>query len=178
MTNNPKYITILNKVTDAQLETLANGGSITKGSDTLTADEGAVYLTPDVIDSVPTANSTNAVQSGGVYSALAGKVDKTNTSNQVYGTDGNGNQTTWTVSQTENVGTIVRRDTGGVIYTGTPTNNRHATTKLYVDTAISGKEDASNKVTALSSSSTNDEYPSAKCVYDLIGDVESLLGGI
>lgn len=42
--------------------------------------------------------------------------------------------------------------------------------------ASQGKEDSSNKVTSLSSSSTDTEYPSAKCVYDyiedLIGDVE------
>lgn len=46
------------------------------------------------------------------------------------------------------------------------------------DTAVqdvSGKEDKSNKVTSLSSSSTDTEYPSAKCVYDLIGDIESAL---
>lgn len=36
-------------------------------------------------------------------------------------------------------------------------------------------ETTSNKVTTLSSSSTDTQYPSAKCVYDLIGDVESLL---
>lgn len=40
---------------------------------------------------------------------------------------------------------------------------------------ISGKEDKSNKVTSLSSSSTDTEYPSAKCVYDIVGDVESIL---
>ena len=33
---------------------------------------------------------------------------------------------------------------------------------------ISGKEDNSNKVTSISSSSTNTQYPSAKCVYDAI----------
>lgn len=43
---------------------------------------------------------------------------------------------------------------------------------------ISGKEDISNKVTSISSTSTDTEYPSAKCVYDLIGDLETLLGGI
>ena len=43
---------------------------------------------------------------------------------------------------------------------------------------ISGKEDKSNKVTELSSESTNDEYPSAKCVFDLVGDIESLLAEI
>ena len=43
---------------------------------------------------------------------------------------------------------------------------------------VSGKEDKSNKVTSLSASSTDTQYPSAKCVYDLIGDVESLLASI
>jgi len=33
-------------------------------------------------------------------------------------------------------------------------------------------------VTSISSTSTDDQYPSAKCVYGLIGDIESLLGGI
>ena len=32
-----------------------------------------------------------------------------------------------------------------------------------------------NKVTSLSSSSTDTQYPSAKCVYDLIGDIETAL---
>lgn len=41
-----------------------------------------------------------------------------------------------------------------------------------------GAEAQSNKVTSLSASSTNTQYPSAKCVYDLIGDVESLLAAI
>lgn len=35
-----------------------------------------------------------------------------------------------------------------------------------------------NKVTSLSNASTDTEYPSAKCVYDIIGDVESLLSSI
>ena len=43
---------------------------------------------------------------------------------------------------------------------------------------ISGKEDKTNKVTSISSASTDTQYPSAKCVYDLIGDVETLLNAI
>ena len=39
-----------------------------------------------------------------------------------------------------------------------------------------GKEDASNKVTSLSSSSTNTQYPSAKCVYDEIDAINDLIG--
>lgn len=40
---------------------------------------------------------------------------------------------------------------------------------------LSGKESTSNKVTSISSLSTDTQYPSAKCVYDLIGDIESIL---
>ena len=36
-------------------------------------------------------------------------------------------------------------------------------------------ENSTNKVTSLSSGSTDTQYPSAKCVYDLIGDVETIL---
>lgn len=40
------------------------------------------------------------------------------------------------------------------------------------------KQDVANLVTTLSASSTNQQYPSAKCVYDLIGDVETLLSQV
>lgn len=39
-------------------------------------------------------------------------------------------------------------------------------------------EVASNKVTSLSSSSTDTQYPSAKAVYDMIGDVETALAAL
>lgn len=39
-------------------------------------------------------------------------------------------------------------------------------------------EQTSNKVTTLSSSSTNTQYPSAKCVYDIVGDIETLLAAL
>lgn len=38
---------------------------------------------------------------------------------------------------------------------------------------VSDKENASNKVTSLSAQSTDAQYPSAKCVYDLVGNIES-----
>ena len=40
---------------------------------------------------------------------------------------------------------------------------------------ISGKEDTTNKVTSISSSSTDTQYPSAKCVYDIVGDISTIL---
>lgn len=43
---------------------------------------------------------------------------------------------------------------------------------------ISGKEDSTNKVTTLSADSTDTQYPSAKCVYDLLGNVETLLSEV
>lgn len=43
---------------------------------------------------------------------------------------------------------------------------------------VSGKENTSNKVTSLSSSSTDTQYPSAKAVYDLVGDIETILASI
>ena len=45
-------------------------------------------------------------------------------------------------------------------------------------TDLTGLENSSNKVTTISSSSTDKQYPSAKCVYNIIGNVESLLGDI
>ena len=38
----------------------------------------------------------------------------------------------------------------------------------YVDNQVSGKESTSNKVTSISASSTDTQYPSAKCVYDAL----------
>lgn len=47
-----------------------------------------------------------------------------------------------------------------------------------IEASASGKEDTINKVTSLSASSTDDQYPSAKCVYDLLGDVETLINAL
>ena len=45
-------------------------------------------------------------------------------------------------------------------------------------TALSAKENTSNKVTSISASSTDTQYPSAKAVYTQIGDIESVLNEI
>ena len=52
----------------------------------------------------------------------------------------------------------------------------YGTLKNYL-THISN-EVATNKVTSLSSSSTDTQYPSAKCVYDLVGDIATTLDTI
>lgn len=48
-------------------------------------------------------------------------------------------------------------------------------TKTETNTLLNAKENISNKVTSISSSSTDSQYPSAKCVYDLVGDIQTLL---
>lgn len=77
---------------------------------------------------------------------------------------------------TTNTGTITgitmngaSKGTSGVVNLGTVITSHQD---------ISGKENTTNKVTSLSSSSTDTQYPSAKCVYDLIGDIETLLQGV
>ena len=49
---------------------------------------------------------------------------------------------------------------------------------IFLGPDMNNYEENSNKVTSLSNSSTDTQYPSAKCVYDLIGDVESILTAI
>jgi len=54
---------------------------------------------------------------------------------------------------------------------------KYPNTKIVYD-ALLGKENTSNRVFSLSSSSTDAQYPSAKCVYDLIGDIETLINAL
>lgn len=55
-----------------------------------------------------------------------------------------------------------------------PTSTNPVQNKV-IYTALEGKEDVTNKVTSISSSSTDTQYPSAKCVYDIVGDIETIL---
>lgn len=44
-----------------------------------------------------------------------------------------------------------------------------------LNTALSAKQSTANLATSISSSSTDTQYPSAKCVYDIVGDIETAL---
>lgn len=57
-------------------------------------------------------------------------------------------------------------------------NSANLVTSGGVKSALDAKEDVSNKVTSLSSSSTDTQYPSAKCVYDIVGDIETLINAL
>ena len=64
------------------------------------------------------------------------KVDKTNTANKLYGTNSQGNQTTYTVDSFYE-GNVARRDIDNSITVPlVPTENGHATSKQYVDTIV------------------------------------------
>lgn len=55
--------------------------------------------------------------------------------------------------------------------------NGYFISKGTLENALTGKniETANNKVTTISSNSTDTQYPSAKCVYDLVGNIETIL---
>ena len=44
--------------------------------------------------------------------------------------------------------------------------------------SLSGYQTTANLVTSISNTSTDTEYPSAKCMYDIIGDIETLLQAV
>lgn len=44
--------------------------------------------------------------------------------------------------------------------------------------ALVGYQTTSNLVTSISAQSTDNQYPSAKCVYDIVGDIETLLAAL
>lgn len=75
---------------------------------------------------------------------------------------------------TKNAGTVT-----GVKINGTTKNPSSGIVNLgTVITDVSGKEDKSNKVTSISASSTDAQYPSAKCLYTIVGNIEALLAAI
>lgn len=77
----------------------------------------------------------------------------------------------------------VNGQTGAVVLTANdvgalPSNTTYVSSVNGLSGAVSGLQTTSNLVTSLSSSSTDAQYPSAKCVYDLVGDIETLLSAI
>ena len=65
-------------------------------------------------------------------------------------------------------------------YDATSTNAQSGTAvaEALATLDLTAYQTTANLVTSLSNASTDTEYPSAKCVYDIIGDVESLLAQV
>ena len=66
-------------------------------------------------------------------------------------------------------------ESSGLEYVWGKINGGDTASWIQLGADVSDFENSNNKVTSLTSESTDTQYPSAKCVYDLIGDVESLL---
>lgn len=148
-------------------------------------------------DDLPTQNSNNVPKSGGVYSFVNSSVSTatayfigtfnsvdalnayagTKTINDyafVKGTDSAGNAqynrykwdgSQWLFEYTLNNSSFTANQ-WATINSGLTANS------------LTGKENTSNKVTAISADSTDTQYPSAKAVYTLIGDIESALSAL
>lgn len=110
---------------------------------TVAQADGKVTATAEVADTTPTQNSKKMVTSGGVYTALSNKLDKTGTAPKATA-DASGNVITSTYATKSEL-------TSGL---ATKQNNLGYTA-----------ENSANKVTALSANSTDTQYPSAKLVY-------------
>lgn len=63
----------------------------------------------------------------------------------------------------------------GIEYVWGKVSGASAASWIQLGADISNFEDSANKVTSLSAQSTDTQYPSAKAVYDIVGDIESLL---
>ena len=59
-----------------------------------------------------------------------------------------------------------------------PTSTTYVSSVNGQNGAVTGIQTTSNLVTSVSSSSTDSQYPSAKCLYDMVGDIETLLASI
>lgn len=56
-------------------------------------------------------------------------------------------------------------------------NTKYIATRTWSNTQLATKENVSNKVTSISASSTDTQYPSAKCVYDTLKNVREVAEG-
>lgn len=90
------------------------------------------------------------------------KVTKTSESSKVYGTDENGNQTTYD------------KDSFGQV-DDVKVNNESVVTNKIANIDLTSYEEKVNKTTSLTDQSTNTQYPSAKCVYDELQSIYSLI---
>ena len=154
--------TISSDTIDLPLESVVVGGSYdsTNKKVVLTLQSGSTieFSVADLVAGLQTEITSNNKLSSDL-------VDDTNHTNKfVTASD----KTAWSAKYDKPSGGIPKTDLASAVQTSLGK----------ADSAVqdvSGKEDKSNKVTTLSGSSTDTQYPSAKCVYDLIGDVETIL---
>lgn len=182
-------------VGNGKQDTLTAGTNITIENNVISATGSSI-----TVDNQMSNSSENPVQNKVITAALANKADSSSLA--TVATSGSYNdlsnkptipaaqiQADWEQSDNTALDYIKNKPTipSGVIvdqvYDGTSQNAQSGVAIagagfLTQHQDISGKQDVSNLVTSLSNSSTDAQYPSAKCVYDLIGDIESALAAI
>lgn len=122
------------------------------------------------VDSSATSNTNRVYNTYYINTVLSGKADISSLA--TVATSGNYNDLT-------NKPTIPTVPTKLSDFTDDlGSNPTHTHSQYLTSQDISDVERTNYKVTTLSSSSTDAQYPSAKCVYDMIGNVETLLANI
>lgn len=177
-----------NAVTEAKLATAVQGKLLGNGVvDTQHIKSGAI--TEAKLDSTVIAklNNTGGGGSGGsstwgsiggtlsdqtdLQTALNGKMN--NVTLATVATSGSYND----LSNTPTIPTVPTNLSSFTDDLGTSPTHTHSQ-YLTQHQSLTGYQTTSNLVTSLSNSSTDSQYPSAKCVYDLIGDIDTALASI
>lgn len=156
------------------------------------------------IDSTPIQNSTNPINGGAVYTALNDKEDNSNKVTSISSSSTDDQYPSakcvydqldakLSVEQYEEDEEVIAaslndlnsrlNDKQPLLVSGTNIKTINNTSLLgsgniTINADTSACEMLTNKVTSLSSSSTDTQYPSAKCMYDLIGDIDTTLNAI
>lgn len=148
-----------------------------------------------IVDSALSASSTNPVQNKVIYTALQDILAQVSsiyhykgscTAAELPGSADVGD--VWNLSDASEygpIGTNVAWDGsewdalgGDLILDPVPTDgSQHGVMSGGVYDALEAKEDVANKVTEIDASSTDDQYPSAKAVYDALEDLEPIPPG-
>lgn len=156
------------------LSTKADTSSIPTKTSELTNDSG--YITSVPVNSVNGKTGTVVLNASDV-GALA--------SNTAYVSTVNGQSGAVTISVPTNTSDLVN-DSGFLTSAVTTFNGQSGAVTYSAPVssvngqtgAVTGLQTTANLVTSVSSSSTDSQYPSAKCLYDMVGDIETLLGAI
>lgn len=159
LTNDSGFVTS-SGITSVSKGTATSGGAVSTSGGVVTIQFPTVGVT---------SVSTGTGLTGGTITGTG--TISINSTYQTYISNGNSAYTTLTSSRTKNTVFAAPSTANGV-----PSFRTLTAADL---PSLSGTyEVVSNKVTSISSSSTDTQYPSAKCMYTLIGNIESLINAL
>ena len=166
-TNDAKYVS--NTATGTGGLTISGTSSTVSGATNVGYSSNATGLRSTAIGYNSTVSGNNAIQIGYGTNTVASTLSVGFNGSSYKLLDG----TTGLIPDTRLSSNIARTSQIPTI----PTNVSSFTNDAgYItSSSLSGYQTTSNLVTSISSSSTDTQYPSAKCVYDLVGDIESAL---